>query len=840
MPVRSGSPRLALAWLILSEARAHPARGLLTALAIAVGVALGFGVHLVNHSALSSFDDAMHSVNGAADLRVQAVTPLGFDEMTYPRVAMLRGITDASPVVVLPATANGARMSLLGIDILRAAAVTPALLARPAALGARSDSSLGGSIYLSSTALALSHSRIGDVVTMRANGRTVMLPVAGTVPGIDEGQSVAVMDIAAAQWRFGRFGRIDRIDLKLGEDVSVIRSRLSAILPADAMIANEASESARGDAMSRAYRVNLDMLALVALLTGGFLVYSAQSLSVARRLRTFALIRTLGMPQGGVVATVAIEGLLIGLVGAIIGLFAGYGLAAVALARFGGTLGTDFFGTGTVRLAFAPWSAAGFLALGLAAAIAGSVLPALSAARAAPAIALRNMGDVVDPRSPVPWRPAATLLLLGGLAALLPAVGGLPLFGFIAIGLMLAGGIAIVPWLARHLLAPFAVRGTRHVPLQLAMRHLHGAPGHAATALCGIVASTALMIAMAVMVTSFRTAVDDWLGDVLSADLYMRIEGGIGFDRTTQSRMKAVPGVADMGFMRQIAVTMAPDRPPLSLIARTVRIRPPHRNMMLLAEADRLPTGAVPVWVSEPAARIYGWRPGDRIALPIGKGAAFAVAGIWRDYARQQGSVTIDGGDYDRLTGDTGRNLAAITLTQGAPPGLVAAAIAAQIPPALQGIVGMSDSRQLRQQALAIFDRSFAVTYVLEGVAILVGLIGVGATMSAQTIARSREFGMLRHIGVTKAQIIAMLASEGALLGLIGGIVGVGLGAIMAQVLIHVVNPQSFNWTMTTRWPFATIAGVIVALVVAAAGTAILSGRRAIAADAVRAVREDW
>jgi putative ABC transport system permease protein len=146
----------------------------------------------------------------------------------------------------------------------------------------------------------------------------------------------------------------------------------------------------------------------------------------------------------------------------------------------------------------------------------------------------------------------------------------------------------------------------------------------------------------------------------------------------------------------------------------------------------------------------------------------------------------------------------------------------------------------MRRFALELFDRSFAITYLLEGVAIMVGLAGVGATMSAQTIARAREFGMLRHIGVGKAQIIAMIATEGALLGLIGGLSGVALGAIIAQVLIHVINPQSFNWTMTTSWPLGTMIAVIAALIVAAASTAIIAGRRAVAIDAVRAVREDW
>jgi putative ABC transport system permease protein len=147
---------------------------------------------------------------------------------------------------------------------------------------------------------------------------------------------------------------------------------------------------------------------------------------------------------------------------------------------------------------------------------------------------------------------------------------------------------------------------------------------------------------------------------------------------------------------------------------------------------------------------------------------------------------------------------------------------------------------ELRALSLRIFDRSFAVTYLLEAIAILVGLAGVAATFSAQTLARTKEFGMLRHLGVTRRQIIAMLLMEGALLGTVGVIAGIGLGLAMSQVLIHVVNPQSFNWTMETRLPFALFATVTVALIGAAAATALLAGRRALSLDAVRAVREDW
>lgn len=828
--------RLALAWLVLGEWRWHPGRFAATAVAIAVGVALGFAVHLVNGSALASFEQAVTGVNGAADLQVRARTPLGFDERRYPRIATAPGVTDASPVISLSARVGSGRFTLLGLDVIRAAAVTPSLIGtRPTGPDARSDAVFADdALFLSRAALTATRTRVGDRLPVTANGRTVSLRVAGTLPGAAAGQALGTIDIAAAQWRFGRLGRIDRLDLKLA-DRSAAERALPALIGADATIVSDDSQARQGDALSRAYRVNLDMLALVALLTGGFLVFSAQTLSVTRRLRAFALVGTLGLPRSGIVAAVALEGIIIGLVGATLGLIAGYAMASAALRLFGGDLGGGYFGGGTARVVFQPVAAATFFALGLAAALLGSILPAREAARAAPAAALKNAGDVLDPRAPVPWRPALVLLLAGGGTALLPAVGGLPVFGFVSMALLLAGGVAGVPWLVRWLLWPWREREIASVPRLLAIRHVQGAPGQAAIALCGIVASTALMIAMATMVTSFRGAVDSWLGQVLSADLYLRAESG-DLDPATQRRIAAIPGIGRVAFSRQLPLTVAPDRPPVTLIARPVRGDAGDPLLVLLDRAA-VPAGATPVWVSEPAARLYGWSPGRTLRLPIGgRPARFFVAGVWRDYARQQGALVIRDGDYVRLTDDRGRDEAAITLPPHADIATVRRAAAAVLPAG----VSIAEPAALRRFALQLFDRSFAITYVLEAVAILVGLAGVAATMSAQTIARSKEFGMLRHLGLTRGQVTAMLASEGALLGLIGAVAGVALGALLGQVLIHVVNPQSFNWTMTTLWPVGTIAGVTAALTGAAALTAMLAGRRATAGDAVAAVREDW
>ncbi len=483
------SPARALAWLIAGEARQHPGRIAIAVVAIAIGVALGFAVHLINGSALAAFGQAVNTVNGAADLKIEAASRLGFDEALYERVLRVEGVADASPVVVLKAvTAQGQSFTLLGLDLIRAAQVTPSLIGAPASgPGGNSDDVFASdALFLSQTALIAGKLRIGDRVTINANGQMQPMTVRGLLPGIAEGRRVGMIDIAAAQWLFGRLGKIDRIDLKLAPDVqaSDVHGRLMPLMPPDAIVSDQNDDAQQSDGLSRAYRVNLTMLALVALFTGTFLVYSTQSLSVTRRLQSFALLRTLGMQRAGIVALVTIEGALAGLIGATFGLLIGFGLASAALAILGGDLGSGIFDGAPPALIFAPLAGAGFFALGVAAAVGGSLIPALQGARAAPAVALKNAGDSIDPRDRLTGGLPITLLAAGLGAAFLPAVGRLPLFGYLSVALLLAAGITAMPWLARTLLAPLARIWHRYVPMDLAIQHLHGAPGAAATALC--------------------------------------------------------------------------------------------------------------------------------------------------------------------------------------------------------------------------------------------------------------------------------------------------------------------------------------------------------------------
>lgn len=834
----------AAGWLIAGDWRHHPARIVTAVVAIAIGVALGFAVHLVNASALVAFGQAVQTVNGSADLQVRAAGPLGLREDLYPKVLRTAGVADASPVIELNAVADRrGRVTLLGIDVMRAANVTPTLIGIPSGNAPLAAESMltDDAVFASRGALAQLKVRIGDKIMLAANGRRARFVVRGQLPGVGEGQRVLVTDIATAQWRFDRLGRIDRIDLDTRDDARPgdVRRALAAFLPATALVADGADSANQADALSRAYRVNLQMLALVALLTGAFLVYSTQSLAVARRLQGFALLRTLGMQRSDVRTLVAVEGVLTGIIGGSIGIGGGYLLAAVALYLIGPGLGGVAFGTVVPTIVAEPGAALGFFALGIAAAVGGSIIPAINGSRAAPAAALKNAGDTVDPRDMPKWRIPLLLLIVGLGAAFMPAVAHLPLFGYLAVALLLASGIVAMPAIARWALAPLARRTSRFLPLDLAVQHLHGAPNAAAIALCGIVASTSLMTAMLIMVTSFRGAVDEWLGEVLIGDLYVRSDPGTGgFDLQAQAMLRTIPGVASIAFNRQLPIMLSADRPPMTLIVR--RAHSAQERAIMIGPERPAPANTIGISLSEPAARVLGLRVGDTLTLPIAPGRRFGVTGIWRDYARQQGAVAIDDDVYMALTGDAVRDDAAITLKPGASAATVRRALIAAVPAASRDSIQIAEPATLRRFALSLFDRSFAITYALEGIAILVGLAGVAATTSAQALARTREFGMLRHIGLSRLQIVAMLGAEGALLGSVGGIAGITLGIAIGQVLIHVVNPQSFNWTMTTRLPFAALVGVIVALVLAATLTAILAGRRAASTDAVRAVRSDW
>jgi putative ABC transport system permease protein len=791
-------------------------RALLSVLGIALGVALGYGVYLVNRAAVEDLAASVRALAGEADLQVRGGRA-GFPEALYPRISRLPGVAWVNPALELDAGIAGTERTIriTGIDALRAG--RPELLAPDRVL-------LSPLAYEAQEKLRL-------VVGQRA--------VELQVEGVAELRGFsALTDIATAQWRLGRLGELNRLDVHLarGAEREQVRRAIEPLLPPGVHVASvEALEQASAYP-SRAYRVNLNVLAMVALFTGGFLVFSAQALESARRRAEHALLRVLGLTARRLSRLVLLEAGVLGALGGLLGVVLGYFLALAAVHYTGAD-----FGTGQLRAA-APRLQPGFVsallhvAAGVLVALAGGLLPAMDAARTPAARALKAGDEQGMLRRVSRAWPGIALIAAGVALSQLGPVNGLPLFGYAAIAALLLGAIALMPRLSQRVFAALPL--TRRVPWLLAVSQLRGAPAQAAVSLAAIVASFSLMAAMAIMVASFRESVDGWLDAVLPAEIYFRSShaGDTGFlEPGFEERVRALPELVRVDFLRTGRIVLDPARPALALLARdrAERAFPP------VGERYERRAGDPPaVWVSEAVADVYGLLPSKRISLPLGGEAVpLVVAGVFRDYARQHGAVLIDRQDYIALTGDRRVNDGAAWLAPG-----ISAAQAMQALRALPGgaELDVAAPPEIREVSLRIFDRSFAVTYAMEAVAVLVGLFGLSSSLGAIVLARRRELGVLRHLGLTRRQLGAMLAAEGGLLALLGALAGLVTGLAISLILIYVVNRQSFSWSMELHPPYAFLLALTLLLVALAIVTAVVSGREAMGMGPVRAVREDW
>ncbi|MFM9926982.1 FtsX-like permease family protein [Variovorax sp. H27-G14] len=871
------------------ELRHHPWRNAAAVLAVMLGVALAFSVQLINASALDEFSSAVRSVNGQPDLELRAVQG-GFDEAVFARLARHPQVTLASPVVEFqglgmagegaapkPAGERQVPLRVIGIDALVLPTIAPALMPQPRAGADRFALFAPGQVFLNAAARSVlglpaqAPDGAAETVQLRSGDAWQTLAVAGHVAA--SGTALAVMDIGAAQDLFGQGGRLSRIDLRLapGTDRAAFMAALqqSPDWPAGVQFAEPGDAAERVSNLSRAYRVNLTVLALVALFTGAFLVFSVLALSVAKRAQQFALLGVLGLTPRERLKLVLVESLVLGLIGSVAGLALGTALAAFALKVLGGDLGGGYFEGVAPTLHWSTGAALLYGGLGVVAALVGGWWPARAAQALPEAQTLKGLGA-----APVPgnghWL-ALGLIALGALLANVPAIGGIPVAAYLSVACLLVGGITALPWLIALLYDRIAPLFARHVLPMLAVERARRMRGTAAVAVSGVVASLSLAVALTVMVASFRDSVTQWLDVVLPADLYVRAtSGGRGSNSGNSSStdtatfapafvqaLSQLPGVARTGTLRTESLQLDATRPAVALIARSLE-GGATQSLPLVGAAVPVPEGQVGIYVSEPMVELYGAKPGSSFA-PLSnamglsatskKSTVFFVAGVWRDYARQFGAITMDARDYERITGERNVSDVAVWLAPGASEGAVQAAVRA-LAAREQGAstesaksaesVEIASVGQIRVTSLRIFDRSFAVTYWLQAVAIAIGLFGIAASFSAQVLARRKEFGLLAHLGFTRRQVLAVVAGEGAAWTAIGAVAGLGLGLAVSVVLVKVVNPQSFHWSMDLLVPWERLLLLCAAVVAAGTVTAWMAGRAAAGKDAVLAVKEDW
>ncbi len=843
--------------LIRAHALQRPYRALLSIAGVALGVLASVGIGTANIQVLRSFEQGVTTVAGPATLEITG-RDLGVDESVITVVRAVDGVVSAAPVieesvVVAQGEQRGQVLQVLGLDLL-AEVGTRGFQVPQADTGLALEALLApDALYLGRQVAADWNLEVGSIVEVTAGGRLVWLRVVGLIHNEAARSSLwdrlAIMDIAAAQLLFQSVGRLDRIELvttpgrPLDDIVASVRVRLSPHL----VVQRPAQRTKQVENMVWAFQLNLSVMSWVGLLIGMFLIYNTIAFAVAQRRREIGIYRALGMTKRRVAGLFLVEAGLLGLLGGLLGGLGGVWLARTLVSLVSRTI-SDLYApivSGGLILSMDMVTlvavAKGVL-LGTVVSMVGALGPSVEAGRTVTVRALAP-GDYESThqlRAGLCGWISLVLLVLAGLCSLMGPVGDLPLFGYLATILLLGALSCLAPLCIQALgmRRPFRESKTmmlggslRLIAADQTARH----PGRNAVTVSALMVGLSIMIGVAVMVRSFRDTVEVWVDETVMADLIVAPQSWLQGKQAGQasralpgawrSTLMAIDGIAAVDTLRDVYVDV--DGQPVALVSRDLRLHAQRSRYQMMhgdssvALQRAAETGGV--LLSEVLATRLRLREGSKISITTPAGpVAVSVEGVFYDYATDGGKMVMDRTWYQRQWHDDRVTVFSIYLAAAADPEQVRQSIVTHV----VGLDGVTvpplviRNHELRKEILEIFDRSFILTYVLEAIAVLVAILGIVNTLVTAVLERQREFATLRAIGAGTRQVERLVLWEAAYLGLIGAVLGVVGGLLLALVLIHVINKQSFGWTIQMTVP----GGVILKAVGLALTAALVAG----------------
>jgi putative ABC transport system permease protein len=793
--------------LILRPLRRDVLRTALTTLAVALGVAVVVAIDLAGDAATGSFRSSMQTLAGKTDLEIIATG--GIDERYMATLTALPFDVHFAPLmeaqIVLPGM--GA-VPLYGADLAGAppgAAVSKALAAR---LGVQ-----------------LIEGTVRGAVTGTLAGRPITFPIGQT---LDAAGEFVVLDIADAQQALRRYGKLDRIDVTVGpkEDFGRVEKAIRGALPVSAQVAKPGARSDENQRMLRAFRWNLRALSYISLVVGAFLIYNTISVSVVRRRAEIGILRAIGAARSTILALFLAEALLFGVAGATLGVLLGRILAGGAVRLIADTVNALYATSRPTPVALTAAEAWTGILTGALVAFLSALAPAREAMQVAPTEAMSR--GAREHQARMRWRRGLVWSALSGALAVAASqadpVSGYPVGGYVAALLAIGAAAMAAPAvvIAVNRATPYQSRdreGAVHVVGLLAGRSLTASLSRTSVVVAALATAVAMMASVGIMVGSFRETVALWLDTQLRADLYVRPAGPSSagdyppLAPEVPGILAATAGVAAVDVFHGMPLHFRGERATLGagdmdVVRRYGRLRflpGEDRDAILrsLPHHDR-------AIASEPFANKFHLRAGDRVAVPLGERiVTLTIAGIYYEYSSSQGYLILDRGTLLKyLPGQPATN-AAIYLAPAADRERVQRDV--QLRTASYGVT-VAPNQTLRRAAIEIFDRTFAITWALEAVAIVVAMLGAANSLLALVLDRRRELGLLRYLGASGAQVRGMILTEAALLGLLALLLGLVLGVALSLLLVFVVNKQSFGWTIQFHPPFALL-GVALLLV---------------------------
>jgi putative ABC transport system permease protein len=826
--------------LIVRPLRREPVRTSLTAAAVALGVAVVLAIELAGGAAAGSFRASVESLTGEADFEITATG--GVPARVLAQIEALPYAFQARPRIEDYAEIAGANRTvpLIGVDLLSGSP------AGGTGSGSAADFQRDDSIWVGD---GLGY-KAGDSLKLLLNDTTGNYIVRGVL-GKGSGD-VMVMDLAPATRVLGRNGSLDRILLTAppGRSIDAWEGVLRKALPNGVTVARQGTRTNENRRMLQAFRWNLRALSYIALVVGAFLIYNTISVSVVRRRAEIGIVRAVGAQRSQVLLAFLGEAGCFGLLGGLVGVALGRLMAVGALKLVASTVESLYVSSrpGPITLTWELGALA--CAAGIGVAVVSALAPAWEAARVAPleAMARGRREHQARMHKMRGLLLAAVLAAAAWLASRQPAVDGEPIFGYLATVLLIAASTLAIPALVAVLASVSAPLLGRvfGVEAMLASRSLAGSLRRTSVLVGALSTAIAMMVAVGIMVGSFRETVLVWMGDRLQADIYLRPAVPQATDRhPTMSpdvieRLQRVPQVAaidpfrayDISYQGWPAILGAGD----SMVAAKYSRRPFLSGEDPKRESEQLTSGDNAI-VSEPFANKHHVHRGDVLELSLaGRRVRFTVVGIYYDYSSERGYIIVDRSTLLKYLPDPAPSNVAVYLKPGVPVDTGRRAVEAAL--AGRKVLALSN-RTLRDEAIRIFDRTFAITYALEAIAVFVAVMGIVGALLALVIDRRREFGLLRFLGGATGQLRRMILFEAGLLGLLSNVAGLFLGVFLSLLLIYVINKQSFGWTIQFHWPTAMLLVSLTLVYVATVIAGLYPARMATRLNPIEVVHEE-
>jgi putative ABC transport system permease protein len=832
----------------------EPVRTILTIFAVALGVAVVLAIDLAGGAATGSFRSSMETLAGNNNLEI--IASGGVPEQTVGTVATLPYPIRISPRIEDFATLGDAKQTLplIGLDLVgEANTLADRALQSSTTSSAQSENPINDLRSPDSVWVGESlGKKPGQTLRLVINDEEREFVIRGVYADSNGNESAIVMDLATAQRVLTRFGRVDRILLKVPQTPSLgeWQKRLRAALPAGLEVRPQGTGTNENRRMLAAFRWNLQLLSYIALVVGAFLIYNTISVSVVRRRPETGIVRALGATRGAVLFAFLAEAAFFGMTGAALGLPLGRVMAAGAVKLMSATVQSLYVSNrpGIIALTFS--SAVYALVIGIGVAVMSAYSPAREASLVPPIEAMaRGRREYIARmhKSRDLW--FALILAVGAAAAsLAPAIAGMPIFGYLAALLLVAASALAIPALSYAVISVCSHWAGKlfGVEALLASQSL-SASLHRTSVLVGALSTAvAMMTSVGIMVGSFRETVVLWMNDRLPADLYLRPASDPAPDRhptlspELADKIENLAGVAGVDRLRAYEIgfdglpaTLAGVDLSASRLGHGSNFFSGRPSRQVLAQLK----GANAVVVSEPFTYKHHLHAGDTITLALGAAQpSFRIVDIYYDYGSERGSILMDRQTLLRYLPDSApTNLAVYVAPQ--------ASIETVRQEIFQAAAGhrilLFSNRDLRAEAIRVFDRTFAITYALEAVAILVAVMGIAGALLALVIDRRRELGLLRFLGAATGQVRKLILFEAGLLGLLANFVGLALGYALSLILIYVVNKQSFGWTIRFHWPVAVLLGALSLVYAATVLAGLYPAQIAVRLNPLEAVHEE-